>query len=75
MKIWFVKPNKTDYDLYDGAVVVAETSDEAEKIAQQKLSNDPWVTSNYGGVVNQRWFAEEIKSCTSKLILASFRAG
>ena len=37
MKIWFVKPNKTDYDLYDGGGVVAETSDEAEKNSTAKI--------------------------------------
>lgn len=75
MKLWFVKPNKIDYDLYDSAVIIAETANEAEQIAYQKLSNDSWVKNNYGGLVNQKWSAEEVKTCTSKLILASFRAG
>ena len=75
MKIWLMKTSDVDYDLYQAAVVIARTRQEAEQISRDKLTNDPKVQDYYGSKFEQHWHAEEINLDKEGIVLADFNAG
>lgn len=75
MKIWLVKTNDIDYDLYQSAVVIAATHLEAEHLVWERLTNNKQVENYYGSKFEQNWHAREINLDKEGIVLADFNAG
>lgn len=75
MKIWLVKTNDIDYDLYQSAVVIAATRLEAEHLAWERLTNNKQVENYYGSKFEQNWHAQEINLDDEHIVLADFNVG
>lgn len=80
MKLWLISQNKNDdYDVYDSAVVAANTKEEAKNIHPGnggklvKKDFDTWVDSPDDVHIEYLGIAE--KGTKSGVILASFNAG
>lgn len=89
MKVWLVKTDNIEFDMYQGAVIVAPTKEKAENIAWATFTKDPWMSINVEGVdINrldfskdskvdfpQKWHAQEIDLSEEKIILGDYKAG
>lgn len=72
---WEVKPNYNEYDLFDGAIIFAESKEEAENIANnnEELINEynSWAWKNNEP---QIWTAKPL-SKEKGVVFTSFNAG
>lgn len=72
---WELTPNYNDYDLFDGAIIFAESKEEAENIAKnsEELINDgnSWAWKNNEPQV---WTAKPL-SKEKGIVFTSFNAG
>lgn len=89
MKIWLVKTDDVEWDMYQSAVIVASTKEKAEKIAWATFTKNPWQSIDVEDIaVNkldfskdckidfpQKWHAQEINLSEEKVILGNFKAG
>ncbi|KAF0444213.1 hypothetical protein GBO92_01145 [Pediococcus pentosaceus] len=89
MKVWLVKTDDIEFDMYQGAVIVAPTKEKAENIAWATFTKNPWMSINVEDVdINkldfnkdckvdfpQKWHAEEIDLGEEKIILGDYKAG
>ena len=89
MKAWLVTTNDIEFDMYQGAVIVAPTKEKAEKIAWATFTKNPWMSINVDDVdINklnfsknykvdfpQKWHAQEIDLNEEKIILGDYKAG
>lgn len=78
--LWEVKPDYEEYDLYDGAIVVANTKEEAEEIANKELNELYyfWEMDKIEGIGSpQTWTATQvdINELMPKILFKSLRAG
>lgn len=67
----------TDYDMFDGAIVKADSKEEAEKIALMLNNNGNWTAPT-----NQTWEAKPLDEFNAEeeqfgkgILFTSFRAG
>lgn len=74
--LWEVKPNYFEYDLYDGAIIVAETKDEAERIANVELKHEYNSWAWYDDKP-QVWTAKllDLAKAENGVVFTSFNAG
>lgn len=74
--LWKVKPNYVEYDLYDGAIIIADSKEEAERIAGIELRNEhnSWAWHNDKP---QTWTAEllDVDETENSVVFTSFNAG
>lgn len=74
--LWQVKPNYVEYDLYDGAIIIADSKEEAERIAGIELRNEynSWAWHNDKP---QTWTAEllDVDKTENSVVFTSFNAG
>ena len=70
-KIFIVKPERVDWDQYDGVVVLAESEEEAIALGQRYFYTDGDDYTNQGKIS-----AEEVDlNGSSEVIFTSFNAG
>lgn len=70
--LWEMIPDYTEYDLFDGAIVSADTKEEAEKIANVELKGDEYA---WEGGKPQKWRAIPFEYESNSVVFSSFRAG
>ena len=73
--LWEVTPDYIEYDLYDGAIIIADTKEEAEEIANSELKCElnSWAWKDDKP---QSWKAEPLNTETGNgVVFTSFNAG
>ena len=74
--LWEVKPNYVEYDLYDGAIIIADSKEEAERLAGIELRHEYCFWAWHDGKP-QTWTAEllDIDKMENGVMFTSFNAG
>ena len=86
MKTWLVTTDDDEYDMFQAAIIVADSKIKAEMIAWAGLTQHKWGESiaevdqlNFDGFGKpdalQEWHAEEIKPNKEKIVWPDFNAG
>ena len=74
--LWKVIPDDkhTDYDMYDGAIIKADTKEEAERIATKEFNHMSWYWKED---TKQIWTATPliIDELENGIVFESYRAG